>query len=46
LGQKISQKEVLKETDLTINTSALSNGIYFITIVKEDQKRTLRFIKE
>ena len=46
LGQKISQKKVSKETDLTINTSALSNGIYFITIVKEDQKRTLRFIKE
>jgi hypothetical protein len=46
LGQKISQKEVSKDTDLTINTSALSNGIYFITIVKEDQKRTLRFIKE
>ena len=46
LGQKISQKEVSKVSDLTINTSALSNGIYFITIVKEDQKRTLRFIKE
>lgn len=46
LGQKISQKEISKETDLTINTSALSNGIYFITVVKEDQKRTLRFIKE
>ena len=46
LGQKISQKEVSHNTDLTINTSALSNGIYFITIVKQDQKRTLRFIKE
>lgn len=46
LGQKISQKKVSKETDLTINTSSLSNGIYFITLVKEDQKRTLRFIKE
>lgn len=46
LGQKISRKEVSKETDLTINTSALSNGIYFITLVKEDQKRTFRFIKE
>ena len=46
LGQKISQKEISKESDLIINTSALSNGIYFITIVKEDQKRTLRFIKE
>lgn len=46
LGQKISQKEVSKEADLTINTAALGNGIYFITIVKQDQKRTLRFIKE
>lgn len=46
LGQKISQKNISKETDLTINTSALDNGVYFITIVKEDQKRTLRFIKE
>lgn len=46
LGQKMNQKVVSKETDLTINTSGLSNGVYFITIVKEEQKRTLRFIKE
>jgi hypothetical protein len=46
LGQKISQKNISKEADLTINTSTLSNGIYFITLVKENQKRTLRFIKE
>jgi len=46
LGQKFSQKTVSKETDLTINTSALSSGIYFITVVKDDQKKTLRFIKE
>lgn len=46
LGQKMIQKVVTKESDLTINTSSLSNGIYFITVVKEDQKKTLRFIKE
>lgn len=46
LGQKITRKEVSKENDLTVNTSGLSNGIYFITVVKEDQKKTLRFIKE
>lgn len=46
LGQKMIQKAVSKETDLTLNTSSLSNGIYFITIVKEEQKKTLRFIKE
>jgi hypothetical protein len=46
LGQIISRKEVTKENDLTVNTSALSNGVYFITVVKEDQKKTLQFIKE
>ena len=46
LGQNISQKEISKESDLTINTAALSNGIYFITIVKDDQKRIFKFIKE
>lgn len=46
LGQKISQKNISKEADLTINTSTLSNGVYFITLAKENQKRTLRFIKE
>jgi hypothetical protein len=46
LGQIISRKEVSTETDLTIDTSNLSNGIYFITFVIEDQKRILRFIKE
>lgn len=46
MGQKISQKEVSKQADLTLNTGTLSNGIYFITIMKEGQKKTLRFIKE
>jgi hypothetical protein len=46
LGQKISQKEVVKTTDLTVNTSTLSNGVYLITILKNDHARTLRFIKE
>ena len=46
LGQIISRKEVSKETDLTVNTSSLSNGVYFITVAKEDQTKTLKFIKE
>jgi hypothetical protein len=46
LGQKMSQKDLSSQKDLTINTSSLSNGVYFITLVKEGQKRTLRFIKE
>ena len=46
LGQILSRKEVSNESDLTINTSGLSNGIYFITIAKDDQSKTLQFIKE
>jgi hypothetical protein len=46
LGQIILQKEILTTIDLTINTSPLSNGIYFITVTKENEKKTLRFIKD
>ena len=46
LGQSISKKEVSKESDLSVNTSALSNGNYFITIAKGAEKKTLQFIKE
>lgn len=46
LGQIINKKEISKLEDLSINTSDLSHGSYFITLEKNDQKRTLRFIKE
>jgi hypothetical protein len=46
LGQIILQKEVSAASDLTINTSTLSNGIYFITVTKENEKKTIQFIKE
>ncbi|WP_310560369.1 T9SS type A sorting domain-containing protein [Flavobacterium sp.] len=46
LGQIISRKAVSKEADLIVNTSSLSKGIYFIKITKEDQTKTLQFIKE
>jgi hypothetical protein len=51
LGQIVLQKEVLAEEvsaegNITINTSILSDGIYFITITKENEKKTLRFIKD
>jgi hypothetical protein len=45
-GQMIQQKEITTESDLTINTSSLGDGIYYITIVKENEKKTLRFIKK
>lgn len=45
-GQIISRKAVSTEADLIVNTSSLSNGVYFVTVTKEDQSRTLQFIKE
>jgi hypothetical protein len=46
LGQIISRKSVAKEADLNVNTSTLSKGVYFIKLTKEDQIKTLQFIKE
>jgi len=46
LGQTIATKTIQSENDLTINTSSLSVGVYFITIVKDNEQKTLRFIKE
>lgn len=46
LGQTLNQKEVSTTTDLTLNTSSLSNGVYFITVKKDNQTKTLQFIKE
>ncbi|AEH00612.1 T9SS-dependent choice-of-anchor J family protein [Lacinutrix sp. 5H-3-7-4] len=46
LGQLITNKKINTEADLTLNTSALSNGVYFIKIAKDNAAITLRFIKE
>lgn len=46
LGKIIRKKDVSKETDLNVNISNLSRGIYYISIKKDNQKRTLKFIKE
>lgn len=46
LGQIISQKKVSSTADLTINTSSLSNGVYFISIENDAQKKSLQFIKK
>ncbi|TDD99599.1 M43 family zinc metalloprotease [Flavobacterium cellulosilyticum] len=46
LGQIIAQKKVLSASDLTINTSSLSNGVYYITVEKDDHKKSIPFIKE
>lgn len=46
LGQLIAQKAISSTTDLSINTSDLSSGIYFIRIEKESATKTLKFLKK
>lgn len=45
LGQRIQSTKVTSETNLNINTSSLSNGIYLIKISKDGESKTLQFIK-
>ena len=45
-GKIILKKEIVKQNDLTIPTSPLSEGIYFVNIEKGTAKHTLKFIKE
>lgn len=45
VGQIIMQNGIVTDADLTINTSSLSNGIYFISINKGNEKKTFKFIK-
>ena len=45
-GKIILKKEIVKQNDLTIPTSSLSEGIYFVNIEKGTAKQTLKFIKE
>ncbi len=46
LGKTISKKTVRSVDNLSLNTSSLSNGIYYITIIKGNQKKTLQFLKQ
>ena len=45
LGQIIEDKTIVSESDLTLSTSRFSNGVYFVTLFKDNAKRTMRFIK-
>jgi hypothetical protein len=46
LGKTIHKKVIQSDADLLVNTSTLSNGLYHITLIKGDEKKTLPFIKE
>ncbi|WP_452232968.1 choice-of-anchor J domain-containing protein [Lacinutrix sp. MEBiC02595] len=46
LGQVIMNRTISNNADLSINTSALSNGMYFIKISKEGNTVSLPFVKK
>ncbi|PWA06189.1 T9SS type A sorting domain-containing protein [Flavobacterium psychrotolerans] len=46
LGQMVGNKKIGSITDLNVNTTSYSKGIYFIKIVKGNSSKTLQFIKE
>ncbi len=46
LGQIIKQKQIKTTSDLTIETATLNNGVYIIYIIKDKEKKTMKFIKE
>lgn len=45
IGQTIFSKKVENNTDLILNTSSYSQGVYFIQVTIENEQRTLRFVK-
>lgn len=46
LGQKLVTNTITSESDLSINISNLSSGTYFVQIEKENEFKTLQFVKE
>lgn len=46
LGQLITNKQVNHVSQLKIDASILSNGMYFIKIIKEGNSISLPFIKK
>jgi len=45
LGQLVATKTIASEADLTISTSQLVPGVYFVTVKKDTAVKTLRFVK-
>lgn len=46
IGQKIHQQKVSSNADLTVSTASFSKGVYFITVEKDNEKKSIQFIKE
>lgn len=45
LGQVLTEAKINSEVDLKINTSSYPAGIYLIKLMKENQSKTLQFVK-
>ncbi len=45
LGQLIDSKKISSTSDLSVNTSSYSSGVYFIKIIKDEQSTVIRFLK-
>ncbi|MFY8187277.1 MAG: M43 family zinc metalloprotease [Flavobacterium sp.] len=45
LGQRIVNKTVENNVDLSIDISGFTNGVYFIQITREGESKTLQFVK-
>ncbi|TJY37748.1 M43 family zinc metalloprotease [Pontimicrobium aquaticum] len=46
LGQLVNEKKINKISELKVNVSGLSNGMYFIKIIKQGASLSLPFIKK
>ena len=46
LGQRVKEVTVNSVSDLSIDTSSLTSGVYFVRIQKETANKTLQFIKQ
>jgi hypothetical protein len=46
IGQKIYQQKVSSTADLTVSTASFSKGIYLITVEKDNEKKSIQFIKD
>lgn len=46
IGQVLTTKKIASSADLTISTSAYSNGVYFLKITQGSSVKTLQFVKQ
>lgn len=46
VGQLVTSKNVISDSDLNVNVSNFANGVYFVNLNIGDAVKTLKFIKE